>query len=62
MIRMTLAVRWRDDQTHLSAMYYTDEVIEAMERVMLTKLFLSKWEAEKWMDLVRAGANDVLKG
>ena len=52
----------RDDNTHLKASYYSNEILEAMEEVMQTQLFLSETETEKWMDGVRVGSDEVLKG
>ncbi|TVY32297.1 hypothetical protein LOCC1_G008825 [Lachnellula occidentalis] len=52
----------RDDNTHLNAGYYSNKITEAMEEVMQTQLFLSETETEKWMDCVRAGSDEVLKG
>ncbi|TVY87956.1 hypothetical protein LAWI1_G005701 [Lachnellula willkommii] len=52
----------RDDNTHLDAGYYSNKTMKAMEGVMRTQLCLSETETEKWMDCVRAGSDEVLKG
>lgn len=52
----------RDDNTHLDAGYYSNKTMKAMEEVMQTQLCLSATETETWMDCVRAGSDEVLKG
>lgn len=51
-----------DDHTELDGGYYSGGDGEAMEEVMQGRLYFTEEEAGKWMESIRGGSDEALKG
>lgn len=51
-----------DDHTGLTGEYYDGEYGDAMEELMRDRLYFDEEETRRWMERIREGSDEVLKG